>query len=152
MVRESLKLGLWVLAAIIVTNFVLSLIPGVQVVELFAVTGVTGVTTTLGAKLLGVIQGIIAFNPMSLLLTYLSAVLIIMVGTIAYDNVRIPRVSKAWQRLAAILFYGTAVFYLVLVGPVMKAWNVWVGLLAYYIGVAITLGLLQKQVPKYVKL
>lgn len=152
-VVESLKLGAWLTATILLVNWLLAQV-GISVVPLYSVQGVTGITTTVGARLVSFVEGlgIVSLDITSLLYLYISASVIVLVGTYLYDMVDIPKTRKAWTKLAVILLYGTLAFYLVFVGFVLKAWTVWVGLALYYGVVVIMLGMLQDLVPKYIKL
>lgn len=114
--QETLWLGAWVTATVYVVNMLLS-IAGFQVKELFGITPATGITSTVGQKFVELLQNFVSFDPTSLLMVYLSAVLIVYAGSFIKDNVKaFPQGRKAHEILAWEIVYGTAAFYLLLVG------------------------------------
>jgi len=146
---EALKLGAWITATVLLVNFLLSQI-GIEVIDLYVVQGATGITGTIGSKLIQTINGlgIITINPLAILYLYISAVAIILVGSFAYGMFNFPRTRKQWTRLTMILLYGTAVFYVVFVGLVMESWQVIGGLIAHTGLVAISFSLGQGLLKK----
>jgi len=141
--KSALKLGAWVTVAVIVTNYILSLI-GMEVKELFGISPVTGLTTTLGNKVIGIFQNLISFDIGSIIALFISAVIIVYVGDWMKSSVKaLPSGKTAWQRVALTLLYGTIPFYLLFVGIGLPAFGTIIGLGAYYIGVALVLGVLQ---------
>lgn len=147
--KKSLKLGVWVTATVLVVNFVLSML-NVSIKQLFGVTGATGITSTIGVKVIAIIQNLVAFDPMSILYLYISAVAIVLVGGLVIDNLPLPKGKNEWQRLTLVLLYGTAVFYLLLVGFGMPAIGTLIGLAVYYAVVALSLGVFKKTVRKFI--
>lgn len=137
---QSLKTGIWVVAAVMIVNFILGFLK-LQVATLFGVTPATGITPTIGMKIIATMQNLIAFDVMSIIYLYLSAVAILLVGSLALEYLPIPKGKNAWQRTAIVLGIGTAAFWLLLVGLKMPAMNVLLGLALYYVGVAITMAL-----------
>ena len=148
---DSLKVGAWVTATVIILNYLATFV-GIQIAQLFSVQGVTGISGTIGAKIISFINGLgILTLDISVVYLYLSAVAIIFVGSYAHEYVgeKIIRPSKEWQKLALILLWGTALFYFIIVGFVAKAWSVYIGLIVYYAVVALTLPLIQGIVRKF---
>lgn len=152
-IADSLKLGAWVTATILLVNWILSLF-SLEVVELYSLVGVTGVSQSIGASITSLISGIgfAGVNFQMLMYTYLSAVAIVFVGTYAYDWLEFPKTSKEWTKLTAILAYGTIVFYLAIVGLQIGEPQMWLLMVIYYAVVALTLGLAQKNIRKYINL
>ena len=146
---KSLKLGAWVTATVLVVNFVLSFL-NISVKQMFGVTGATGITSTIGVKVMAVLQNLVAFDPISILYLYLSAVAILMVGSFIIDKLPVPKGKDDWQKLALTLLYGTAVFYLLLVGFGLPSVGTMIGLAVYYAVVALSLGVFKKQVNKFI--
>lgn len=146
-IADSLKLSAWVTATVLLVNWLLSF-ANLEVTELFSVVGATGITPTIGARITNLIGGIgfVGVNFQSLIFLFLSALAIVVVGTYAYDWIGIPRVTKEWQRLTAILAYGTIVFLIAFVGLTsLLDPQVIILMVIYYAVVALTLGILQKQ-------
>lgn len=140
--KSALKLGLWVTIAVLLTNFLLGMV-GYQVKELFGVTPATGITSTLGNKVIQIFQNLISFDIASLFAVYISAVIIVFAGDFIKSTFKFPKGETAWQKTALTLFYGTIPFYILFVGLGLPAFGTIIGLGAYYVGVAIVLGVLQ---------
>lgn len=147
--KKSLTLGAWVAATVLIVNFVLSFL-NIQVKELFGVTGATGITSTIGTKVMATLQNLVAFDPIAILYLYISAVAIVLVGGWLIDTLPLPKGKGDWQKLALTLVYGTAVFYLLLVGFGLPAMGTLIGVAVYYSVVALSLGVFQKQVKKLI--
>ena len=148
-IQKSLKLGGWVAATILLLNFTLSFL-NIQVKELFGVTGATGITSTIGVKIMATLQNLVAFDPMSILYLYLSAVAIVFVGGFLIDKLSLPTGKGDWQKLALTLGYGTVAFYLLLVGFGLPAMGTLVGVAVYYSVVALSLGVFKNTVKKLI--
>ena len=137
---KSLKTGAWVTAVVLLVNFLLGLAK-IEVTELFGITPATGITGTVGMKVITFLQGLVSFDVMSILYVYLSAVAIVLVGSYCMEYLPLPHGKAEWERVALVLLYGTGIFYLVLVGMKMPAIGTLVGLGVYYGAVALSLGL-----------
>ncbi len=146
---KSLKLGAWVTATVIIVNFVLGLL-NVSVRQMFGVTGATGITSGIGVKVMAIIQNLVAFDPLSIMYLYISAVAIVFVGGLIIDNLPVPKGKNEWQNLALVLLYGTAAFYLLLVGFGMPTIGTLIGLAVYYAVVALSLNVLKTTVKKFI--
>jgi phosphatidylserine synthase len=147
--KKSLTLGAWVAATVLIVNFALSFFK-ISVNELFSISGTTGLTSTIGEKVIATLNKLIAFDPISILYLFLSASAIVFVGGLVVDNLPVPKGKEDWHKLALVLLYGTAVFYLILVGFGLPAMGTLVGLAVYYSVVALSLGIFQKQVKKFI--
>jgi len=103
--------GAWVTATVLLVNWLLGM-ANLEVIELYSAVGATGITPTIGASITNLIGGIgfLGVNFQNLIFLFLSSLAIVVVGTYAYDWVGIPKVTKEWQKLTAILVYGTLVF------------------------------------------
>lgn len=139
--KKALELGVWITATIFIVNFVLEYL-SISVQELFGVSGTTGITTSLGNKVISVLQSLISFDLMSVITLYISAVLIVFVGTWLRDNIKmLPNGKSSVVSLTLALLYGTAVFYLILVGTGMPAIGTLIGLVVYYGVIALSLNM-----------
>jgi len=141
---QALKTGAYVTASVIVLNLILSNFFNLAPKELFGIAPVTGITTTIGSKAIAMLQNLVAFDPFSIIYLYISAVLIVFIGTFAIDKLRLPDGRGDWQKIALTLFYGTIPFYLLLIGFGFPGVSTIIGLGLWYIGVALVLGGLQK--------
>jgi len=139
-----------VMPAVILTVVVLALnwifnTLGYVVQPLFAsISPVSPVTGTVGQQFLGWLGGIIPidqFLTMGLFVTFISAYLILLVGRFVIDTLKLPTAKGRVGELSSRILWGTAVFYLLIVGPVMKAWGVLVGLLFYTVIAAYVTGI-----------
>jgi hypothetical protein len=121
-----------ILAAIVVAiNWVLGLI-GHPVSQLYsAVQPVSAVSGTLGNQVLAWVGGIIPvgdFFGAGIVALAISAYLILLVGIFALDN-KFPMILRGKVgRVFSVIIYGTAVFYLLIVGLVLQQWQVLLGL------------------------
>lgn len=147
--KKSLKLGAWVAATVIVVNIVLGLL-NVSIKQMFGVTGATGITSTIGVKIMAILQNLVAFDVMSILYLYISAVAIVFVGGLIIDNLPLPKGKNEWQTLTLVLLYGTGAFYLLLVGFGLPTIGTLIGLAVYYAVVALSLGVFKKTVKKFI--
>ena len=152
-VKNTLVLGVYVTAAILLVNFLLPMV-GVEVVQLFGLTAPTGVTTTIGAKLVNFVNGlgIVNIDIMSMIYLYISAVAVLLVGSLLYGMINIPKRLSGASKLTATIVYGTLAFYVLFVGLVLQAWTVYVMMVVYAGIAAIVTGILQKYAPKVVRI
>ncbi len=139
---KALRTGIWITIAVYIVNFLFGL-ADIKVSQLFGVVPATGVTGTLGMKVIETLQNMIPFDFMSVLAVYISASLIYLVGAFIYAKVKIPKTVKTWTRVTAILLWGTIPFYILLVGLGLPAMGTLVGVVVYYAVVALSMGLLQ---------
>jgi len=147
--QKSFKLGAWVTATVIVVNFVLGML-NVSMRQMFGVSTATGITTTIGIKIMATLQNLVAFDPLSILYLYLSAVAIVFVGGLIVTGLPVPKGKNEWQNLALVLLYGTGAFYLLLIGFGMPAIGTLVGLAVYYAVVALSLNVLKRTVKRFI--
>lgn len=147
-IKKALKTGVWVTATVMIVNWVLSFL-NIPVKQLFGVTPATAITTTLGTKVMAILQNLVAFDPMSILYLYISASLICLVGAWLMGQFKLPSGKNDWQRLALVLLYGTIPFYLLLIGFGMPSIGTIVGIGVYYIVIVLSLSVLKKQVSKF---
>lgn len=148
-IKSSMKLGAWVTATVLLVNFVLSFL-NISVKEMFGVTGATGITPTIGTKVIETLQNLVSFDPLAIFYLYISAVVIVLVGGFLMDKLKLPTGKGDWQKLALTLVYGTVVFYLLLVGFGLPSMGTLVGVAVYYSVVALSLGLFKKTVKKFI--
>lgn len=128
-----------IMPAVIVTltlllvNFVLGML-SYPVAPLYAVDipqPVSAISGTVGHQFLAWLGGIIPMNQFfntGTLILLLSAYLILLVGGLIVDNTGLPTMKGRVGSLATKIIYGTAVFYVLIVGFVMKSWGVLAGL------------------------
>lgn len=145
---RAAKTGAWVTATVMIVNWALSFL-NIPVKQLFGVTPATAITTTLGTKVMAILQNLVAFDPISIFYLYISASLICLVGTWLMGTFKLPSGKNDWQKLALVLLYGTIPFYLLLIGFGMPSFGTVIGIGVYYIVVALSLSLLKKQVSKF---
>ena len=143
----SLKMGAWVTAVVFLLNMILDKM-GMPVTTLFGIQPATGITPTIGTKIISILQSIVAFDIPSIVAVWLTASVLILVGTYVMEYLPLPAGKADWTRLALVLLYGTAVFWIILVGLEVPSLNALVGLAVYYGAVALTLQLAQKYVKK----
>lgn len=140
---KAVKTGAWITVTVLILNYLLSF-ANISVKQIFGITAATGITTTIGNKVVSILQNLVSFNIESIIYLFISAVLIIYVGTFARDKLKfLPNGKTEWQRLALILLYGTIPFYVLLIGLKLPTWGTLVGLGVYYIVVALSFGLLK---------
>lgn len=141
---SAAKTGAWVTASVLVLNYVLTNFLSIPIREVFGITAATGITSTIGTKTIAIMQNLVAFDLMSIIYLFISASLIVLVGRFARSKLNLPQGRTAWQKLALVLLYGTIPFYLLLVGFGLPAMSTIVGIVVYYVLVALVLGGLQK--------
>jgi len=140
---KAVKTGAWVTVTVLLLNWILSF-ANYSVKELFGITTATGITTTIGNKVVSILQNLISFNIESIIYLFISATLIIYVGSYARDKLKfLPNGKTEWQRLALILLYGTVPFYVLLIGLKLPTMGTLIGLGVYYAVVALSFGLLK---------
>lgn len=115
-------------AAVLVVQVVLSrwIYPlfGASTQNIFAITPTTATSATIGNKILGFLSGVIPFNLssfMSWFAVFLSVFVLLIVGYWVYDQSWAWKGRNIYQRLWAILLYGTAALYVVLLVTKMGA-------------------------------
>ncbi len=149
---------------LLLSQFVYPLIPGVGVTQnVYSITPQTALTSpTVGNKILGVLTGILPFNLGNLthwVVLFLGAFLMLFAGYWAVGQRWVPwKGTSAYSRLFAILLYGTAVLWVVLV--VMKMSNfstialpLLIGLALNYILVAsAVVGIAKTKLGKFVRI
>jgi len=141
---KAVKTGAWITVTVLILNFILSY-ANVSVKQLFGITTTTGITTTIGNKVVSILQNLVSFNIESIIYLFVSATLIIYVGAFIKDKVKmLPSGKTDWTKLALTLLYGTVPFYLLLVGFKLPGMGTLIGLAVYYSAVALSFGLVQK--------
>lgn len=146
-IGKSAWLAVLITASLWLVDFVMKML-NIPVEQLFAIQAINPVTTTIGGKVLGILGGIIPnFDLPSLAVVWFSALLIVIVGGVIMNTLPgLPKGRVAWQQIFFQIIYGTLVFYLVIVGPMMKAWQALVGLAIYTAIVAYVTAFLAKTV------
>lgn len=147
-IKKSAILGAWITATVLLLNWLLTFV-NVQVSELFGISGTTGITSTIGSKFIAILQNFVAFDILSIVYVWISATAIILVGGFAMDMLPLPKGKSNVGTLTLTLLYGTAVFYLLLVGFGIPPMGALVGLLLYYVAVAITFSIFRKQLKSF---
>lgn len=135
-VFDGLKAGVPLTATVLVVNWIIQAV-GFQVNELFGVQPATGITETIGERFIALLQSFVAFEPMSLLTVYISGVAILVVGQYLRDSIGMLPSGSGWSRMALALVYGTAVFYLLLVGTGLPGFGTLIGLGVYVAAVSL---------------
>ncbi len=139
---KAVKTGAWITLTVLILNWILSL-ANVSVKQIFGITATTGITTTIGNKVVSILQNLVTFE--SIVYLFISATLIIYVGAFIKDKVKmLPSGKTEWSRLALTLLYGTVPFYLLLVGFKLPGMGTLVGLAVYYAAVALSFGLVKQ--------
>jgi hypothetical protein len=136
-----------VTAVLLALNYLMSFL-GYPVQQLYSSIGpVSAISGTLGQKVLGWIGGILPVGQLLGLGTIavaISAFLVILVGTFMVDKgifgMKFPAAKGKTGRVASIIVWGTAVFYVLVVGLVMKSWGVLVGLAIHTVILAFVTG------------
>lgn len=147
---SSGKTAFWVVLTVLALNFLLGFI-GMTPTGLFSIAGTSAITEGLGQQTIAALEGIVRIDFTSIIYIFISATLILFVGTLLVDNIKaLPQGKTPTTQLALRLLYGTAVFYLLLIGFKMPALQTAVGLGIYYVVVAFTLGIVQKNVQRLV--
>lgn len=141
-------LGAYVTGVVLALNWLLKMVGQNAPTQLFGINvpTATGITTTVSTKFVAFLNGIIAFDLTQIVMLYLAAVIIIFVGALAMDYLKLPSGKNNWQRIAFILLYGTIVFYLLLVGFKMLPWQSIFGLAIWYLAVALSVNFVQKYI------
>lgn len=125
-------------AAISIIAFVMSKI-GYPVQQLYAISPVSAVTATPGAKTLSFLAGYIPqignFTIPAIGILFLSSFLILLVGKFGYDLLNLKVKGEA-NELAAQILVGSAVFYILIVGMVLQQWQTFVGLAIHTLAAA----------------
>lgn len=147
-IKKALGVGAWVTVVVLILSYILNYLK-ISVNQIFGITPATAITGTLGEKVITSLQKLVTFDVGSIVYLYISAVLIVFVGTYIYGAINFPKTTKDWGKLAAVLFWGTAAFYILLVGFGLPAVGTIIGLAVYYIVVALSLSVLQKQVSRW---
>jgi len=121
----------------------------IETIQLYGLAPVTGISPTLGQKVIDVVNGIGIFSAYSLFVTFISASLVVLVGSYLYGAFNIPANLRGWKKTAAVLFYGTLLFGVLLVwGFSIPPVSTIIMLAVYYSAVAITLNVLKTQASK----
>lgn len=142
MAKFEFKKPIWsaviITAVLLAVNYIMSFL-NYPVQSLYSSVGpVTAISGTLGSKVLGWIGGIIPignFLGMGIVAVLISAYLILLVGDYLVQ-LGLPVAKGKVGLLTSKILYGTAVFYLLIVGLVMKSWGIWLGLLIHTLIVA----------------
>jgi len=148
---------------LLLSQVIYPLIPGVGVTQnVFSITPQTALTSpTIGNKVIGILTGIIPFNLGSLthwLVLFIGAFLVLLAGYFVYDQNWAWKGKNIYQRLWAILLYGTIALWVVLVLFKMSNFSTLavplaIGLLINYAVVAGIVVLLAKtKVGKFIRL
>ena len=131
--------AVFVTAALLVVNFVLSLLDYPVATLYTAVGPVSAVSGTLGHKVLGWVGGIIPignFFGTGLIAVFISAYAILLVGMYLVRDLNFWHSKGKVGQLVSEILWGTAVFYFIVVGFIMQAWGTYLGLLIHTIIVA----------------
>lgn len=104
---------------VILSKVIYPLIPGVGVTqEVFSITPQSALaSTTIGDKIIGVLTGIVSFNFGDLtmwLSIFIGTFILLLAGYFVYEQKFAWKGKNIYQRLMAILLYGTAALYIVL--------------------------------------
>ena len=104
---------------LLLSSVIYPLIPGVGVTQnIYSITPQTALTSpTIGNKIIGVLTGIIPFNLGNFnywIVLFLGAFSMVLAGYFVYDQKFAWKGKNIYQRLFAILLYGTAFIYVVL--------------------------------------
>ena len=123
--KEIGMLSVFVLAVqIVLTKFVYPFF-GTTTQQLYSITPTTAVgSQTIGAKIIGVLSGILPFslgNIMTLVVMFIGTFVLLMAGYWVYEQKWAWKGKNIYQRLFAILLYGSALLYLVLLVTNMSA-------------------------------
>lgn len=133
---------------LLAVNYIMSMI-GYPVAPLYStITPTSAISTTAATTLIATspvkaliawIGGLIPIQQylgMGLVLSFISAYLILLVGLFLVGNLGLPVAKGKVGRLASIILWGSLVFYLIVVGFVLKAPAVIVGLMVHTLIVA----------------
>jgi len=142
--KKSATLALPVTAAVWLVSWLFSVL-NIGTTPLFSSIPSTSVVTgTIGTKVLGFIGGIIPFqfDVMTLVTTYISAWIAIIVGSFLIGQFKLPKFKKFLGfnensgMVASVLLYGALPVYLVLVGFKFPGLMTTIGILVHTLSVA----------------
>jgi len=138
MAKIDLKKPLIPAAILTIVVFALQLIfskIGMPVKQLFAsINPTTPLTPTIGTKVIGWLGNYVTLPTLpAIIVLFISAYLILLVGGLIAEALYAPK--DRIQRLALIIIYGAAVFYLVIVGftypAALSGLKGWIGFFIY---------------------
>lgn len=141
-VKESAILGALITVAMLLVNYVLNAF-GRPVQGLFAIQPVSPLTGTVGQRVMSWLGGYIPvgeFLGPGTLYLFISAFLAVLVGSWMVGQFNLPVAKGRTGRVASIILYGSAVFYVLIVGLVMQSWGVLLGLAIYVVIAAYAAG------------
>lgn len=145
--KKAIMPAVLITAAVLLVGYIMSMV-GYPVAPLYSSIGpVSAVSGTAGQKVLAWIGGIIPIDTsgiltMATLYLFVSAFLIWIVGGLVISMLKLPVMKGKTGEIATRIIYGTAVFYLLIVGPVLAAWGVLAGLAIHTLIVAFVVGFL----------
>lgn len=123
--KNSAILALPVTAAVWLVSFAFNKLNLGAIDSLFSsVPATSGITSTVGSKVLSFVGGIIPiqFEFMSILTTYISAMVAILIGSYLVNNFKLPTFKKFLGMngnagtIASYILYGAIPVYLILIG------------------------------------
>lgn len=148
--KKAAVTGGWITAVVLILNFILEFM-NIPVQEVFAITPATGITPTIGTKIIEILQNLVAFDITAIATLFVTAFAIVLVGAFVKDKIKaLPQGKGSWQQLALTLAYGTAAFWLLLVGFKLPPLESLIGLAIYYLAIVITFGMLKKTTSKLI--
>jgi len=144
-IRQTASLAALVTASVFIVSWIFGKLDMLVQPLFSAIQPVSVVTGTTGQKVLGWISGIIPlpeFMGTGVVITFVSAMVAIAIGTYAVDNLKVP-VFKNFigfngqaGRIASILIWGAVPVYLVLIGFTLPSIGVVMGVLLHVVAVA----------------
>jgi len=110
-------LAAFVLAVqIVLTKFVYPFF-GATTQQLYSVSPTTGISSTVGTKIIGLLSGLIPFSLgdiMGLVYMFIGAFVLLVAGYFVYEQRWAWKGKNIYQRLWAVLLYGSAALYAIL--------------------------------------
>jgi len=147
-VRASAILAAVITASVLATNWVFGTVLKQAVTPLFSASlpqPVSALTGTIGQKLVAWMGGVVPlpeFMGMGIVSTYLSLLVMVLVGTWILDNTKVPRVKSfmgfngSAGRIFSIILYATIPLYILLIGAVVPTGGLIVGFVMHATAVA----------------
>jgi len=124
MAKDIGMLAVFVLAVqIVLTKWIYPFF-GSTTQQLYSITPATGVSSTVGTKIIGILSGIIPFSLgdiMSLIYMFIGAFVLLFAGYWVYEQRWAWKGKNIYQRLFAVLLYGSAALYVLLLVTNMGA-------------------------------
>ena len=143
-IKKALRTSVWITVVVLLLGYIFSFV-SIGVTEIFSVSPATGLTSTIGSRVIEALQGLVEFDIMAIITLYISVLVILLVGSFLFKILKAPKFKGETGELASELLLGTVVAYLILIGSEMPAIGTLIGLAIYYAVVVLSVSVLRKQ-------